>query len=361
MSENVKHIKVTPLTDQATFVSLKNHDGKKWLLPLKNMQTGLEIYEPSGIKGKILKKWLPLFSQIKANKVLGYFDFCRVELVGALKSLLDSLYQNYEFSIFGGTPSTDQKITIQIFWNKEILGYCKIGTSKRAHDLFKHEKDILLVLENSNMSHVPRCKGVFELDNETSVFIQTTEKKAGSKIEHVFGSKQKVFLDTLFERTKKDIAFEETDYYSSILYLKQNIKLLQKEYHQVVAQTIEVVLSRYKGRQVLWGICHRDFTPWNTCVVNNQLFVFDFEYALRYAPQGIDRWHFFVQTLYYEKKMDVEKIAHEFLKKYFKEKHTFELYLLDNISMYLMRGGLEDIKIANLKACILARINGIQY
>lgn len=359
MSENIKYIQVILPLDKATFVLFKNHDEKEWLIPLKNMKIGLEIYEPSAIKGKILKKGLPLLTWVRTSKNLGQFDFCRVELVGALKDLLDSLFQNYEFSIFGGTPSTDQKITIQIFRNKKILGYCKIGTSKRTHDLFIHEKDILTVLENSNMSYVPRCKGVFKLDDTTSAFIQTTEKKVGAKVEHKFGTKHKLFLRTLFTKTKKNIAFEETDYYSSIIYLKNHITLLHKDYQKVVSKAVESVLSKYKGCHVLWGMCHRDFTPWNTCIVNNQLFVFDFEYALQYAPPEIDKWHFFVQTRYYEKKMNLEEIAHEFKKKYNDEQKNFEMYLLDNISMYILRGGLEDIKIANQKAYILSLINGM--
>lgn len=359
MSENVKYIQVSPSLEKAAFVSFTNRDGKQWLIPRKNMPIGLEIYEPSGIKGKILKKCLPLVTHFRVSKGIGQFNFCNVELTGKLKALLDSIYQNYEFSIFGGTPSTDQKVTIQIFRDKEILGYCKIGASKRTHKLFKHERDILEILDNSNMNHVPRCRGVFDLDYAISAFIQTTEKNPGTKIEHEFGTKQKAFLDMLFERTREDIAFEETDYYSSILFLQQNIKLLQKEYQQVVAQAVESLLSKYIGRRVLWGVCHRDFTPWNTCTVNNQLFVFDFEYALRYAPPEIDKWHFFVQTLYFEKKMDPDEIAHEFLKRHSDKKNDFELYLLDNISLYLLRGNLEDKKIANQKACILARIKEI--
>lgn len=357
MTEQIKYIRVTSLLGQATFISFTNYDGKQWLIPLKNMSIGLEIYEPSGIKGRILKKCLPLVTRFRIIKGIVKFNFCNAELIGKLKALLDSIYQNYEFSIFGGTPSTDQKITIQIFRDKQILGYCKIGTSERTHELFKHERDILGILDNSSMNHVPRCKGVFDLDHAISVFIQTTEKKPGAKIEHAFGPKQKAFLDMLFERTREDIAFEETDYYSSILFLQQNIEFLQRDYQQVVTRAIESLLSKYTGRRVLWGMCHRDFTPWNTCIVNNQLFVFDFEYALRYAPPGIDRWHFFVQTLYYEKKMDPNEIAHEFLKEHSNKKKDFELYLLDNISMYLLRGNSEDIKIANQKACILARIN----
>ena len=100
MSENIKYIQVILPLDKATFVLFKNHDEKEWLIPLKNMKIGLEIYEPSAIKGKILKKGLPLLTWLGQSKNLGQFDFCRVELVGALKDYWIHSFRimNFRFS-----------------------------------------------------------------------------------------------------------------------------------------------------------------------------------------------------------------------------------------------------------------------
>ena len=39
----------------STHISFQNKDGKMWTVPLKNMKVALCVYEPSGIKGKIIK------------------------------------------------------------------------------------------------------------------------------------------------------------------------------------------------------------------------------------------------------------------------------------------------------------------
>lgn len=341
----------------APFIMVENSDGKRWLLPFRHMKTALEIYEPSGIKGKALKKALPLPGVANTCNKLGLCTCCEVILDEELKKLLDRLYNKYEYAVFCGTPSTDQKLTIQIFNNSEILGYCKIGSSKRIASLFAHEKSILDILEKSNVENVPRCKGIFPIGQVASVFVQTTEKKVGSVTEHSFGLKHNEFLKTIYEKTKETVMFEKTDLYASLMYLKENINYVKSEFKPSVKNALDGALLSYREKNVIWGVCHRDFTPWNTCVVDSKLFVFDFEYALRYAPKEIDRWHFYTQTCLYERNMSPEAIASEFRQKYIRNKGDIEMYLLDNISMYIQRGEIEDIEIANKKAEILSRIN----
>ena len=355
MAESGKYIQIT--SGCRRFVSFQNRDGKRWLVPLRHMKTGLELYEPSSVQGKMLKKLLWMVSAAGLGTRLGLTGFCDVELTGGLKDLLDSMYQGYEVSIFGGTPSADQKTTIQIFRGTEILGYCKLGTSSRVRGLFSHEMKILKLLEHCRVDHVPRCRGVFGLDPVTSALIQTTEKRTGARTEHRFGPRQKVFLDALFEKTKRDVAFEETDYHRSLLCLEENIGFLKAEHRDRVAQAVEKVLARYRGKRVLWGVCHRGFTPWNTCVADGRLFAFDFEYALRYAPPEMDRWHFFVQTLRYEKKRSGEEIAAAFCREFPGREDSFRQYLLDNISLYLLRGSREDRETADRQAHLLACVD----
>lgn len=40
------------------------------------------------------------------------------------------------------------------------------------------------------------------------------------------------------------------------------------------------------------GLAHGDFTPWNTFIVGDRLYVFDWEYAHPAYPLGFDRVHF---------------------------------------------------------------------
>jgi RIO-like serine/threonine protein kinase len=44
------------------------------------------------------------------------------------------------------------------------------------------------------------------------------------------------------------------------------------------------------------GITHGDFAPWNTSILDDQLFVFDWESAERQSPHLWDEFHFQVQA-----------------------------------------------------------------
>lgn len=339
-----------------SYISIVNQDQKKWTLPVHHCKVALEIYQPSGVNGLLLKAVLPFLCKIRFYRWIKCFGFCGIHLSDSLKKLLDSLFNSYDFSVFWGTPSTDQKITIQIFNGKKILGYCKIGDGKRIQSLFQHEQYILNTLNLCGVNHVPQCVGVFSLSESETAFVQTTEKKVGAKVEHSFGKKQRDFITGLWEKTRENIQFEKTDFYKSMLYLRDHVDLLCAKYRQCVTEAIETLLTKYSQNMVFWGVCHRDFTPWNTCVVDGNLFVFDFEYALRYGPKEIDIWHFYIQTAVYERKMSVAEIAKEINQKYKDKKEEISIYLLDNMSMYLRRGNKEDIAVGNWRASLLILI-----
>lgn len=120
--------------------------------------------------------------------------------------------------------------------------------------------------------------------------------------------------------------------------------------------SLDSIRVKYQGTVVEWGVSHRDFTPWNTCMVGTELFVFDFEYALLNAPKGLDQWHYFVQTKIFEKRYNMKQIAIAFRKLKDVESSLFEIYLLDIIALYLMRGSNNDIKTANDRAELLCLI-----
>lgn len=353
MYDNLESIKVFQKNGKGNYISFSNSDGKAWTIPIKHMPVGLEIYEPSGIKGKLVKKVLPVLSPFGGYRLIPGCCRSSIELAEPLRTLLDSIYPQHELAVFWGTPCIDQKVTIQVFRGNQIFGYCKIGNSQRVRTLFRHEERILNELERCGVKNVPQCRGVFTLGAGEIAFVQTTQKTVGARVAHQFGGKHEDFLQMLFEKTKKHILFEESDFYESLVYLKNNVAKLKSEYQEAVASVTNAVLDKYRNQQVLWGVCHRDFTPWNTCTSGENLFVFDFEYALRYAPKEIDVWHFYTQTAVYERKMTSEEIAREFIKEHKNHLAEYCLYLLDSISLYLLRGEPADIEIANGKAHIL--------
>ena len=43
-----------------TYYSFANADGKRWWMPARHMAVGMNLYQPSGTKGKLLKRGLQM-------------------------------------------------------------------------------------------------------------------------------------------------------------------------------------------------------------------------------------------------------------------------------------------------------------
>lgn len=342
------------------FISFSNSDGKQWSIPITNSSTGLAIYEPSGMKGKLIKKFfpyikcfLPRISFLKCGKTNILLDDKLVQLLNGLFT------ENYEFSVFWGTPSTDQKITLQIFKGQEILGYCKISSSERAAKLFAHEKHVLDFLNSKKLDNIPQCLFCGKVADEY-IFVQSTQKKKKYSAVQKFSILQMDFLNELKEKTGKKIEFEETDYYCNLKKTENLLFRLSLEEQKILKSAISLIYKEFSEKTVNWGVVCRDFTPWNMCVNQNQLFVFDFEYALYSGPSSNDYWHFQFQSDIYEKKMSSEQIANSVVGESYID---ILLYLIDIIGLYLERGKDDDLRIVRFEIEIMKIIieRGVQY
>lgn len=345
-------IKLQDETENPTHMSFRNNDGKMWTVPLKNMKVALCVYEPSGIKGKIIKKALPLLGEHATLLPKANVKICSLYCTVELKHLLDEIFEtNWDISVFWGTPSTDQKITIQISRNNVILGYCKIGNFDRINNLFLHEKQILDSLANAKMLNVPRCLGCYKIGNYC-LFVQSTKKQIGFHEAGKFSNQHRRFLKQIFEATNRQCLYSETDYFRELQLTKRKCNLLEESDRQIVNRAIELIDSNLSGKVVNWGMQHRDFTPWNMCMIPEGLFVFDFEYALMTAPRNNDYWHYIIQSFFYEKKLSEYEVFRR-LNITNENRLDIILYLVDIIGLYLQRGKEADLDIVKSRINIL--------
>ena len=139
------------LTDRGdSFYHISNTGGKVWLMPEKNMRVAMNLYRPSGIKGKLLKAFFPLVHPVGFVQEVVNVEKKKCALRSELYDLLCKLFRNsdLEFSVFCGTPCVHQKITIQLSVGKKILGYCKVSDSEEIASLFIEESKVLEQLKN---------------------------------------------------------------------------------------------------------------------------------------------------------------------------------------------------------------------
>lgn len=319
---------------------ITNADGKSWLLPAKNMRVALNLYQPSGRNGKLLKVLFPWLHRLHFVRKAIKAELLCCTLQEELKRLLQRVFccQDLEFAIFEGTPCVHQKITIQLSSGNNILGYCKASDNKEIMQLFEKEAATLAKLAKNGVTNIPRALHCGTLSNGVHIFVQSTVKTTKSQVVHTWGPQQEAFLATLHEKTRLALPFEESDYYRSITALQEHIDWLPATTDkEVVTTAIARAMAEYCGKMVEFSACHADFTPWNMFVERGELFVFDFEYATLTYPPGIDRCHFELQTAIFEKRMSCEEIL-EYINGYnVADKHLLRLYLLDVISRFTIR------------------------
>lgn len=326
------------------FYRFGNADGKFWIVPARGMRTALNLYQPSGRKGKMVKRLLPCLHRLPPVRKAIKAETLHCRLNSELHNLLCKVFdvQEIEFAIFEGTPSVHQKITIQASTGKKILGYCKLSENNEIKVLFEKESDILTRLAECGVKNIPQALHCGTLKSGMHIFVQSTEKRASSKVIHEWGALQEEFLAQLHEKTKAVLLFEESNYYTTLSTLEQHLEWLPQEIdHQAVGNAINAIKEKYCGKKVVFCACHCDFTPWNMFANGNELFVFDFEYAAMSYPAGLDRYHFFTQTAVFEKHWGMDEISAymESDAGRWIDKELYAMYLLDIISRFTMREG----------------------
>lgn len=321
-----------------------NSDGKYWIMPARNMRTAMNLYQPSGRKGKMVKSLLPCLHRLPPVRKAIKAETLHCRLNSELHNLLCKVFdvQEIEFAIFEGTPSVHQKITMQLSQGNRILGYCKLSTNNDIKELFEKESDILTRLAECGVKNIPQALHCGTLKSGMHVFVQSTEKRASSKVIHEWGALQEEFLAQLHEKTKAVLLFEESNYYTTLSTLEQHLEWLPDNIgKETIANAIAAIKQEYCGREVEFSAYHGDFTPWNMFVEKKELFVFDFEYAAMSYPAGLDRYHFFTQTAVFEKHWGMDEISAymESDAGRWIDKELYAMYLLDVISRFTMREG----------------------
>lgn len=335
---------ILDFTGREKFYRFGNADGKYWIVPARGMRTALNLYQPSGINGKMVKALLPCLHWIAPVRKAIKAETLNCRLGNELHSLLCKVFgvQEIEFSIFEGTPSVHQKITMQLSQGSKILGYCKLSESNEIKTLFEKECDILERLCQCGVTGIPRALYCGTLSSGTHIFVQSTKKSASSRVIHEWGAMHDEFTRMLQEKTRVVLPFEKSDYYSTIAQLEQHLDWLPTNiYSDVVAKAIKSTKEKYCGKQTEFCAFHGDFTPWNMFANGKELFVFDFEYAAMSYPVGLDRYHFFTQTAVFERHWGVDEISTymESNAGRWIEKELYAMYLLDVISRFTMREG----------------------
>ena len=336
--------KIVDLTGGEKFYRFGNADGKYWIMPVRGMRTAMNLYQPSGIKGKTLKALLPLLHWLPPVRKAIHATTLHCSLGKELHTQLCNLFdtEHIEFSIFEGTPSVHRKITMQLSSGSRILGYCKLSESNDIKELFVKESEMLSWLADKGITDIPAVLYCGTQQCGMHIFVQSTVKTNASAIIHEWNGLHETFLAHLHEKTMQRVLFEDSDYYNCIVSLEKHIEWLPDNVDkELITGAVATIRQEYCGREVEFSAYHGDFTPWNMFKENGRLFVFDFEYSAKSCPPGLDRYHFFTQTALFEKKWGVDEITAFMASEEgaWIDKGVYRLYLIEIISRFTMREG----------------------
>lgn len=336
--------KIVDLAGGEKFYRFGNADGKYWIMPVRGMRTAMNLYQPSGIKGKMLKALLPLLHWLPPVRKAIHATTLHCSLGKELHTLLCRLFgtERIGFSIFEGTPSVHRKITMQLSCGSRILGYCKLSESNDIKELFIKESGMLSWLAGKGITDIPAVLYCGTLRCGMHIFVQSTVKTNASAIIHEWNGLHETFLAHLHEKTMQRVLFENSDYYKTLLALEEHIEWLPDNVDkELITGAVATIRQEYCGRKMEFSAYHGDFTPWNMFKENSRLFVFDFEYSAKSCPPGLDRYHFFTQTALFEKKWGVDEITAFMASEEgaWIDKGVYRLYLIEIISRFTTREG----------------------
>lgn len=311
---------------------IANCDGKVWLMPRKNTRVAMELYQPSGWRGKVLKAMLPLCSGLP--EICTPFPVQEWTLDNSTQDVLRTLFpgKSLEWAVFEGTPSVHQKQVLQVFCGQKILCYCKISANADIINLFEQEADLLHELHVKGIHSIPNCLYAGAIENGgKQLLVLSTEKTVHSHVPHEWGDLLQLFSEDLQAKTFKKIPYEESYLAKGINLLNERIDLLPACLDKSkLVRAMTFMETRYRGKMMDCAVCHGDFTPWNMFIENDRLFVFDWEYAFRCCPIGIDHYHFYTQTAFFEHHWKADELMA------FAETRECSWFEVDQLLVYLL-------------------------
>lgn len=335
-SRNIDKI-TTP--GNSRYYYLENADGKYWMLPKQHLTIGMELYQPSGRNGRLLKKLFPLLHHLSVVRRAVHAEEMNLTLKKEIMEKAREAFDvnDLEFSIFGGTPSVHQKVTIQFFKDDKILGYGKVTSNGDIAGLFTHEQRLLDELKTVGILDIPRCLYCGKLSSGQYLFLQSTTKTRSSHSPSSLTPLHKEFLTHLYSDTKREMLFDDTDFGRSLTALKDNIDIIPDTFKDNIRKSLDRTIDELRGQRVEYSAFHADFTPWNMFINDRQLFVFDWEYGRMTYPPMLDLYHFIVQQAFHVDHLNAAQTLLRLKETDFYSSVGLRYYLLDIISRFTLR------------------------
>lgn len=265
-----------------------------WLIPLENnklTESGLALFQPLLASARYMKAAASILSSIGLSRL---WVKHRVHI--SSESLLAEYFQSAEplsYAYFTGTNSPHRKVAVQIMDDRgNIKGFAKLTRNPKVRALLEHEALTLGRIQGLGLesAYIPNVLFFGNVRNGT-LLVTDTLKTPRTPSMTKFSVAHHAFMEELSRKTVLSYPVSVSDMAKNFRTRFLGIRpYLEKTWCHRLDNAISA-LEKETEIQIYCCLNHGDFTPWNTFLVNDRLYVFDWEYA-DIHPIGSDLIHF---------------------------------------------------------------------
>lgn len=269
------------------YVAYPGWGGVRWLFPAEAAlrRTGLHLMTGKGWKRFI--GWHLIASRWFCGRRM-WLDTAPLE--EALARAVGEPEVRLAFSL--GTPGAYRKLTVQIMAGGGVAAYGKIAEHPLAQSSLEREHETLnrLARVDALIDRVPRSLAWFPWGNARVLILTPGRGNVGSSrlmASHV------QFLRALQGAFEEYRPFESSAMWHRMVATARRFDaLLPDRWSARYRRALDHLSVRLAKATLPLSLAHRDFTPWNTRVAPQGLFVFDWEAAAAGTTPLYDALHF---------------------------------------------------------------------
>jgi hypothetical protein len=280
-------------TVRRMYTAYPNLANVRWLLPAKEAalrRAGIGgLYQPNSLRGRALR------TIIGAGAVLGERVWLEEDALARLETMVASVMgvEAVRLAFYMGVPAPHRKVTAQVLTpDGKTLAYAKLATSQLAQAALKTERRALLRLSGSAslQGTVPEVLGSLEWQGGTILLITMGPPRPGPR---ELSSVHLRFCTQLFRSFEVRETFAESPMWTRMSEIWLHLRESSPETMPAdLGPALERLHEELGPVSMPLSLAHGDFTPWNTRLGAQSLFVLDWERASEGMSPLYDAFNF---------------------------------------------------------------------
>jgi len=289
MDEPFRPLVVSP-GEGVPYLAVPNVRSARFLLMRgrKSMAVGVRVCAPQSWKGRLQRNLLAIGIPIGERIYLA---------ASPLHDLVNAAVGDGDFAVaFSlGTPGAYQKATA-VIWSchdNKVAAFVKIALTPLATSAIANEYRMLSMLAEtpSVCGQIPKVMGRSAWMGHAILMLEPLDGVPGPR---AFGPLHLEWLRMLAKQTRVVRPWDEGAFGQGLLRETQAVADALPDWRARFDTACGVIEARLRGREIPFHLAQRDFAPWNTCVKDGQLYVFDWEMGRSEYPPLYDFFHFHV-------------------------------------------------------------------